>query len=200
MDTQIVAAQLADPQPSLPRPRRGDWMQTYSGIQFWPLDPRVDEICIEDIAHALSLQCRFNGHCNRFYSVAEHSAIMASFAAPENKLAALLHDAAEAYVCDIPRPLKSYLTGYAEIEDRVARAIAAKFGVAYPWAFEVHELDNRILADEAEQIMGKPPADWNLRYPELSVHLPCWDPETAEHVFLKVFRHLTTGAPFPVFA
>lgn len=180
-------------QAELKFPRRGDWMQTYTGIQFWPLDPRADEICIEDIAHSLAHQCRYNGHCQRFYSVAEHSAIMASFAKPEHKLAALLHDAAEAYLCDIPRPLKKYLHGYREIEERLERTIAAKFGAPYPWPQEVHELDERMLADELEQIMAPPPADWNLRYPELSVHLPGFEPEVAEHVFLKVFRMITTG-------
>ena len=60
--------------------RRGDWMQTHSGLRFYPLDPRPEDIRIEDIAHALPMICRFNGHCSRFYSVAEHSLNVAAFA------------------------------------------------------------------------------------------------------------------------
>ena len=82
--------------------RNGSWLQTYTGIQFWPLDPRPEEIDIQDIAHALSLLCRFNGHCQRFYSVAEHSVHVSTILAPEFGLWGLLHDAAEAYLSDIP--------------------------------------------------------------------------------------------------
>jgi hypothetical protein len=198
MDTHATAAQLAQPQlfPTDPPARRGDWMQTYSGLQFWPLDPRVDEIAIEDIAHALANTCRYNGHCGVFYSVAEHCVILSGFASRENKLAALLHDAAEAYTADIPRPLKRYLDGYRLIEERIERAIAAKFGVKYPWAYEIHELDERILGDERDQIMAKPPADWGLSRPPLNAYLPCWDPTTAKHVFLHTFRALSQAESF----
>ena len=72
--------------------RKGNWMQTFTGRQFWPADPRADEIDIRDIAHALSMQCRYAGHCTQFYSVAEHCVLLAN-AIPEQKLWALLHDA-----------------------------------------------------------------------------------------------------------
>src|ERR1035437_1784040 len=108
---------------------RGDWMQVYSGARFYPLDPRPDEIDAADIAHALSLLCRYGGHVDRFYSVAEHCVLMSRAVAPENALAALLHDATEAYVVDVPRPLKRCLRDYAPIEAAVWRAIASRFSV-----------------------------------------------------------------------
>jgi hypothetical protein len=100
-------------------PRTGDFMQTYTGRQYWPMDPRPHEVYIEDIAHSLSLQCRYAGHCIKFYSVAEHSVLiarhLAATRAPEVAFAGLLHDAPEAYCVDIPRPLKPYLTNYKAI-------------------------------------------------------------------------------------
>jgi hypothetical protein len=86
--------------------RKGDWMQTYTGRQFWPIDPRADEIDIVDIAHALSQQCRFAGHCKSFYSVATHSWHTSNVCNSENALWGLLHDAAEAYLVDLPTPIK----------------------------------------------------------------------------------------------
>src|SRR3954454_351254 len=109
---------------------RGDWMQTYSGRRFYPMNPRPSEIDPVDIAHALSLLCRYGGHVDRFYSVAEHCVLMSQAVAPENALAALLHDATEAYVCDVPRPLKRQLPGYAAIEAMVWLAIVARFDIA----------------------------------------------------------------------
>jgi hypothetical protein len=85
-----ISARDADPS------RRGDWMQTFTGRRFWPLDPRGEDVLIEDIAHALSLLTRYGGHCTRFYSVAEHSVLLARAATPENALWLLLHDASEA--------------------------------------------------------------------------------------------------------
>ena len=66
--------------------RKGDWMQTYTGRQFWPIDPRANEVHIEDIAHALSMMCRYNGHCRTFYSVAEHSVLVSQHVPPEHAL------------------------------------------------------------------------------------------------------------------
>src|SRR5690242_11754504 len=88
------------------QPRRGDWMQTYTGRRFWPLDPRVDDIDIGDIAHHLSLVCRFAGACREFYSVAQHCVGVSYVCDPKDALWGLLHDAAEAYVGDMVRPLK----------------------------------------------------------------------------------------------
>src|SRR6266700_4788978 len=102
---------------------RGDWIQTAMGRKFWPMDPRSGEVFIDDIAHALSMLCRFGGHCIRFYSVAEHSVLLSRVAEPRFKLWALLHDASEAYLADVPRPVKPALVGYKDAEERVQRAI-----------------------------------------------------------------------------
>src|SRR5579885_2784587 len=87
--------------------RHGDWIQTYCGVAFYPLDPRPEEILIEDIAHALSMLCRFTGHVKRFYSVAQHCVYVSHRCDPKDALWGLLHDAAEAYLNDISRPVKS---------------------------------------------------------------------------------------------
>lgn len=168
--------------------RRGDWMQTVSGRQFWPLDPRADEVHIEDIAGALSKLCRYGGQCLRFYSVAEHCVHVAN-AAPEGiKLAALLHDASEAYLSDVIRPIKSHLTNYMEIEAGLERVIAQRFGLTWPMPAEVKRLDTAILADERDQVMATPPIPWSqTTEPALGVTLPCWAPAKARWEFLSAF-------------
>lgn len=114
-------------------PTRTDWIQTYTGKKFFPLDPDPELICIEDIAHSLAMQCRYNGHTRRFYSVAQHSVILASkfFKSHDLRFAALLHDASEAYLSDVPLPIKHLpqFTFYREAEDRLQRMIFAKFEV-----------------------------------------------------------------------
>jgi len=170
--------------------RKGDWMQTYTGRKFWPLDPRADEICIEDIAHSLSMQCRYGGHCQRFYSVAEHSVIMARFVSPANALWALLHDASEAYLADVPRPLKRHLAGYKDAEAAVMAAVCDRFGLPNEMPAEVHAADNRILADEIRQNMS--PMEWHGKHDNpLRMMLRFWPPEKAEAEFLDWFYHLT---------
>lgn len=106
--------------------RVGNWMLTYSGKKFYPLDPHADEICIEDIAHALSMICRYNGHSRKFYSVAEHCTIMSLDGFPGDPRWRLMHDATEAYICDVIRPLKSSLMGYDHIEWRLREIIGQR--------------------------------------------------------------------------
>src|SRR4051812_44303587 len=106
---------------------RGGLIQTYSGKQFFPMRPIGGDIDIEDIAHALSNQCRFSGHCQRFYSVAEHSLRVAELVTPQHKLWALLHDASEAYLVDLPTPIKRTLEEYRNAENRVMKAICRAF-------------------------------------------------------------------------
>src|SRR5438552_3035736 len=110
-----------------------DWIQTFTGKKFFPLEPNADDICIEDIAHSLSMQCRFNGHSKQFYSVAQHSVLIASWwfgDYPKLAKYALLHDASEAYLSDIPRPLKQLpeFEFYKKAEQLLQDLIYAKFG------------------------------------------------------------------------
>jgi uncharacterized protein len=167
-------------------PRKGDWMQTFTGLAFWPLDPRPNEIRLLDIAHGLSKLCRYGGQCVRFYSVAEHSLLVASQAPDHLKLTALMHDASEAYLIDVPRPLKRNLDGYAEIENRLMETIAGRFGFDWPMPDEIKQLDERIIEDERQQNMSEPPRFWGHREP-LGVTLQCWAPPTAAANFMTAF-------------
>lgn len=165
--------------------RTGNWIQTFSGLSFYPKDPRLDDICIRDIAHSLSMMCRFNGHCSRFYSVAEHSCHMYDLArTSEIKKWALMHDASEAYICDIPSPIKSYLTNYKQIESDVMRIICLKFGLDLEQPDEVHKLDHGMLSTEKEALMIDD-KHWGSMEEPLHVKLQCWLPEQAEKEFLR---------------
>ena len=178
--------------------RAGDFMQTATGRKFWPMAPSPDEVFIEDIAHSLSMQCRYAGHCLRFYSVAEHSVLiarhLAASHAPEVALWGLLHDASEAYLIDVPRPVKPYLTGYKMAEAAVMEVVCRRFGLApFDMPPEVHEADERIIADELVNLV---PMDWHDRYAgkELGVRLRYWTPEKAREEFMATFEALTGRA------
>jgi hypothetical protein len=107
----------------------GDWMQTYTGRAFWPLAPQADDIDPADIAHALSMLCRYGGHVERFYSVAEHCVLMSYAVPPGYALWALLHDATEAYMGDMVRPLKRSMPEYQAAEARLSAVICDRFGL-----------------------------------------------------------------------
>jgi len=185
--------------------RIGNWQQTFTGRQFWPLDPRPEDVMIEDVAHALSMVCRFGGHCREFYSVAQHSVIVSHAVEryaggrgnPAVQLWGLLHDAAEAYIGDIIRPIKPYLTGYAEIESKIMEAVLQRFGLfetrpTMPGIVKI--CDDRACATEARDLMVSPPAMWwaNGTAPEPfeNVIYP-WSSAVAEGVFLDQFHELT---------
>lgn len=171
-------------------PRGGDWMQTFTGRQFWPEDPRAGDVNIRDIAHALSMQCRYAGHCLRFYSVAEHCVLLAE-AIPEEKLWALLHDASEAYLVDVPRPVKPSLKGYKGLEDDIMSVIAERFELAGDIPSIVKDYDFRMLVDEKVQNMRD-----SLIWPSIEglkpvgVTLRFWTPDEAEEAFLWKFEQL----------
>jgi 5'-nucleotidase len=169
---------------------RGDWMQTATGRQFWPLDPRPHEVFIEDIAHALSMICRFGGHCRRFYSVAEHSVLISRAAAVEHKRWALLHDAPEGYIGDKIRPLKPHLIGYREAEQKIMRAIAVRFDLHLDQPASVKALDLALLMDERDQAMSDPPQAWDVDVAPLGVKLQFWSPPRAKREFMSDFKKL----------
>lgn len=172
--------------------RRGDFMQTFSARQFWPLDARQDEVHIEDIAHSLSLQCRYAGHCKQFYSVAEHSVLIANWiwwhSSPADALVGLMHDATEAYLVDMPRPVKRSLPDYQRHEAALWKVIAARFRLPEVMPAVVHEADNRIIADE---LVNMRPMAWHAKHDDpLGVELLFWSPAEAEDAFLKTFVEL----------
>ena len=149
---------------------RSDWILTYTGRQFCLGDPRPEDVDIEDIAHALSLICRFTGHCLRFYSVAEHSLLVVRNLPKKCQAWGLLHDAAEAYVNDLARPLKTSarLSDYRLIEDRILYVVLGRFGLqprGLPGAWippEVKQADLRALATERRDLMNPSGPEWNL--------------------------------------
>lgn len=177
--------------------RKGDWIQTYTGRQFWPLDPRPEDIDIRDIAHALAHKCRYSGHTSQFYSVAEHSVFVSDNVPEDLALWGLLHDAAEAYLPDVPRPLKHEpeMAWFRAVEARIMGAVCDHFGLCRDEPREVSRVDAAILADEMAQLMAPPPAPWNLPEPPVGLRLPCYSPETAEFLFLYRFDRLVSRGP-----
>lgn len=169
--------------------RRGDWFQTYTGIQFWPMDPRADEVAIVDISRGLSLQCRYNGHLKTFYSIAEHS-VRVSYVVPvEYALWGLMHDAAEAYIGDMVRPLKMQMPAFRECEDRIMRVICERFEMAWPEPPEVKVADNVLLMTERRDLLPiqRP---WTMRAEPLPERIVPWSWQAAESAFLDRFNAL----------
>lgn len=177
---------------TLIKERQGDWMQVNSGARFYPLDVRPEDINPRDIAHALSLLCRYGGHVDRFYSVAEHCVLMSEVVAPEFALHALLHDATEAYVVDVPRPVKRYLTNYQNIEDDVWLAITEHFGIDPRLPLEVTEADNRIILTERNALMSNAEKRWAMDeiYTPLPVEVIGLSSEFIEDVYYKRLMEL----------
>ena len=151
------------------------WVQTFTGKQFFPMNPSLIDIEIEDIAHALAHQCRFSGHCSRHYSVAEHS-LRVFWELRRAKLPAstclkgLLHDASEAYLVDIPSPLKRLpeFAAYRAAEDVLQGLCFRRFGLTEEMPAEVKHMDLVLLATEKKFLMGQEPASWGT----LSAPLP----------------------------
>jgi uncharacterized protein len=135
---------------------------TVSGKRVDVANMRPEDVCCCDIAHALSNICRFGGHTPHFYSVAQHSIVVADMLPKHLRLAGLLHDAAEAYVGDMVAPLKHGMISreYSEIEDAILRVIGKRFDVdLVPKHPAVRLADRRACLTEFRDVMG---LDWRL--------------------------------------
>jgi 5'-nucleotidase len=173
----------------------GDWMQTYTGRAFYPMAPSVASVDPLDVAHALSLLCRYGGQCRWFYSVAEHCVLMSEAVSPENALWALLHDATEAYLGDMIRPLKQAMPAYRAAEYRLMEVICDRFDIDRECPAEVKAADNRILRDERDALMGAPPRLWESieQLPPLGVNIHGWPHRLAERRYLERLHDLTAA-------
>ncbi len=180
--------------------RKGEWIQTASGGKFWSLDPQSEDIKIVDIACALSKICRFGGHCKEFYSVAQHSCLVSDNC--KFPLYGLLHDASEAYMMDLPRPIKISLreqgiTIFDEIEKKILSKVWVKFELPLPnddVCQNIAEVDTILLTTEARDLMSPLAEGWKVTaengYEVLEDRILPWSCETAFREFMSRFDHL----------
>lgn len=170
-----------------------NWIMTHTGKKFRPFSPRIEDIDIEDIAHALSNLCRFNGHTSKFYSVAEHSILVSELCPDELKLKGLLHDAAEAYLGDVPSPLKT--ESHEAAETILLGKIFKKFKVSPNGGRIIHQIDEQVLFWEAVEL-GMDPFSWDWmpdgRGGCLTHLIKGLDPMRTKQLFLNRFYDLTT--------
>lgn len=168
------------------RPR---FVETYTGGRFHPFDPSPEAVRLEDIAAGLAHTCRFGGHCRRFYSVALHSLHVSSeLESAGTKLAAygLLHDAGEAYLGDIPRPLRNAFDGLDRAEAQIREVVWEAFGLPPPgedeWAL-VRRADDRLLAYEAHELLAD--GSWAAEPPALGYDLDGGSTDRVRRRFLE---------------
>jgi hypothetical protein len=171
-------------------------MMTYTGRVFYPYDMRLEDFCIEDVAHALSMLCRYGGHCRRFYCVAEHSVLVSRMVSRASAFAALMHDATEAYLVDMPKPIKTGFPQYKDMEAKIWAMICEKWGLPAKLPEEVHRADGEALWHEMAALMPTVPAGhgWGMGACVPAVVRPelvrCWSPGDAERFFLRRFEEL----------
>jgi len=173
------------------------WIQTYSGRRFNPTNPNPDAVVIQDIAHALSMQCRFTGHTKKFYSVAQHSVYVSHICNEEDALWGLLHDASEAYLVDVPRPLKrsGKFQAYLDYEAQMQEAICKRFGLPIQEPPSVKKADTKLLATEARDLMSPLHSDWVNRATPLPFTIDAWEPQKAKNMFMQRFYELIGADP-----
>jgi uncharacterized protein len=174
---------------------KSPWIQTYSGRRFNPTNPNSEAIVIQDVAHALSMQCRFSGHCSKFYSVAQHSVLVSHVCNFEDALWGLMHDASEAYLIDVPRPLKhsGKFQDYINFETVMQQAICKRFGLNDQEPASVKRADKILLATEARDLMSPLHHDWRQPAEPLPFIIEAWGPERAEREFLHRYSILISG-------
>lgn len=179
----------------------GGWIRTYTGGRFCPLSPSPVDVDIRDIAHSLATKCRYGGHCNGFYSVAQHS-VLVSYHCQSEALKGLLHDSDEAYspFGDIPNPVKRHMeiknpefAAYVRrLGDNIRDAVYAKYGLTPGEPDVVKAVDRAILNDEMPVLLNGSRTHMPDDPRGLGVDVtPCWRWQDAEALFLKRFHDLT---------
>lgn len=179
-----------------------DWFITFTGRRFFPLEPHAADVDLLDVAHALSLICRFGGHCSRHYSVAQHSVHVSRLVPAALAMQGLMHDAAEAYLGDVIRPVKRHVGGYDLLEARVMLAVRERFNLPVlttPERAEVKRADNVALVTERRDLVA--PHVWKWREDELGVAadpepIVALEPAAAESLFVHRFVELRTLPKF----
>lgn len=168
-------------------------ISTRSGRRLYIHNPIIAQIDIDDIAHGLAHQCRFNGQTSDYYSVAQHSVIVASILPPELKLAGLLHDASEAYLGDIVQPLKELLPEYSSIESKFCEVIGQRFNVDLSHHELVKKADLIVLATERRDLMPMESVEWEVlaSINSLVTTIKPQNPMRAKESFLNTFFKLT---------
>lgn len=170
------------------------WIVTFTGRRFDYVSATPADVAIEDIAHALAMQTRWAGMSRSFYSIAQHSVEVSKLCRPKDALWGLLHDAAEAYVTDIPKALKHMpeLAGFREVEERVLGLVAERFGLTLPIPESVHRADVVELATEAAALFDHHPENWHLRLGvrPRRVEMRPMTPREAEQTFMSRFLEL----------
>ena len=168
-------------------------VSTKSGRRVSLLNPSPSQIVIGDIAHGLAHQCRFNGQTNKFYSVAQHSVLVASILPRELRLAGLLHDASEAYLGDVVQPLKDLLPEYQAIEVKFCEILGERFGVNLLHNDAIKHADLVVLATERRDLMPMDTADWSsiAGITPMSRTIKPMSPDAATTQFMEMFFTLT---------
>lgn len=182
--------------------RTGAWFQTFSGTQFYLTDPHPDDVSIEDIAHALGSVGRFGGHTRQFYSVGQHSVHCCDLVAewhPDNyllQLYTLLHDASEAYLGDVVRPLKYAMPNYRQFESRMMDVIYQGLKLAPPLPDEeaiVKCADDILLMTERRDLINHRNIPWSVEVRDIEPHkdeIQPWTPVAAEVRFNQRYLYL----------
>lgn len=182
-----------------------DWIHTFTGRKVDPVNLRVCDIDIRDIAHALALTNRFTGHTPEPYSVAQHSVIVSHICDPKDALWGLLHDAPEAYLADISRPAKAGMRAagcehFDTVDYAAMMVICRAFDLPFKEPASVKHADELILASEAHAFFRHHPLymEWHHRpengFPLLECPIEPWHWRKAEIEFLSRFRALYDGA------
>ncbi len=194
----ITASRLSPMTPETLRLRQStrttDYIQSFTGMALWPLEPEIADLRIEDIAHSLSLICRFNGHIKEFYSVAQHSVHVSEILPPEYQAWGLAHDFSEALIFDCPKPLKrsaDFGELYMKYEADLMVAICQRLNLQWPEPAIVKEADRVLLLTEQRDLLGPQIIPWvESSANPLERHITPWSPVVAEAKLLARFREL----------
>ena len=181
----------------------GNWINTVTGEAFHPLDPQAEDVVLEDIAHSLSQQCRYTGHTSNFYSVAEHSVLVAKGVAAlggslNDQRWGLMHDGSEAYLSDISSPVKKHpsFAFYREVEKKIMDAVATCFKLEGPEPDVVRFVDAQMIAFESvdPRVIKVRNVNWPMieQDPRLKpvIKIECLLPASAYGFFMTHFKEL----------